>query len=687
MRRIIVALLLAAVAGCGGLKPPTVPAPTLRMGTAAEKRAAFAQAYEWFRHGDNARALPEFTALVDAYPELADYHLYFAGVIESRLQHEPDAQAAFSRLLRDYPQSVKAPAAGLELGKSLLRTEHSDQARAWLQNALSAADASIEQGARLALAEVDERNGAIAAASTGFIAVRRAVPGTAVAHEAKQHLEALRAQHAELEPTGSEALEEARLLLAEHDYAAAKAMAERLSMRAAAEGIDPAALLRILADALQGLGQTERALATLRTIVEHYPATSEAPEALFRVASLQWNRDQDAAALSTFEEFQRRYPQHARAADAVYAIGRIHQQAGRGSDAIRTFADLAHRYPSNKIAAEAQWRIGWIHYLDGDWTAATAGFAALAHRAEGRDRDAALYWQGRALERAGRSAAARQLYTTLSEHDPNSYYAMWAQRRLGETRGTDSAAPPTAPAAAEIGTAPINEPFHLARWDELKAAGVYTLARAELAAIERMHRDDPATARFLLRAYQTVDGYAAALRLLRRLGDGADLSSAERDRLAYPLAFWTQVRSEATTQGVDPLLVEAVMRQESMFDPEARSSADARGLLQLLPSTAKRVATSGDQVIDPNDLTQPELNVQLGVRYLRSLLDRFHSDMLKAVAAYNGGETAVEKWERQFATADADEFVENITYRETRDYVKRVVGNYRTYQQMYATPR
>ena len=209
------------------------------------------------------------------------------------------------------------------------------------------------------------------------------------------------------------------------------------------------------------------------------------------------------------------------------------------------------------------------------------------------------------------------------------------------------------------------------------------LARKELAATERAYDSDVAVQQYLVRAYQTVDGYAAAQRLARRLGSQADLSPAEEQQLRYPLAFWDTVRRAAEAQGVDPLLVIGLIRQESMFDPTARSSADARGLMQLLPSTAERVAAAGNQPSDHTDLNDPEINIELGTRYLRTLLTRFGADPLKAIAAYNGGENAVAKWQRQFAALADDEFVESITYRETRDYVKRVVANYRTYQQVY----
>ncbi len=126
------------------------------------------------------------------------------------------------------------------------------------------------------------------------------------------------------------------------------------------------------------------------------------------------------------------------------------------------------------------------------------------------------------------------------------------------------------------------------------------------------------------------------------------------------------------------------MRQESLFDPLARSVADARGLLQLLPATARRVANERADAAAV-DLNDPEQNVSLGVRHLADLDAHFQGDMVKALAAYNGGAAAVERWQQRFAGRDADEFVESITYRETRDYVKRVLDNYARYRRLYSS--
>jgi soluble lytic murein transglycosylase len=683
MRRLVVVLGLLVIIGCGGPRAIRYPGgpTTLPVATRADKRAAFARGYTAFQNGDRDLALAIFSVLATTYPELADYHLYYIGVLQERRRDPAAAETAFRRLLFEYGPSVKAVPAALELGTLLVHADRIGEARPFLQRALAAPDTGSVQRARLALAEADERSGDIAAAYDGFMSLRRDAPRSAVDRTAKEHVLALRARHPALLPAGAARLEEARLLLAEHDYAAAQSAAAEILDRL--EGVDPADAVRVQADALYGEGKVEAALSALWRITDRYPDSPAAPEAWFRMATILWNRDRDAVALQAYEQLRRLYPYGPHTAEALYASGRIHEKAGDADAAMQIYGELVRRFPGTRLSAEAAWRIGWIHYLAHDWSAADATFARLAERTT--ERDAAAYWQARALGHAGRSATAQAVYRTILQRDPNGYYAMWAQRRLRGDLDSPLLTPTSvvAPEPPQPGQAPFTDPFHLPRWEELRATGVVTLAHGELAAIEREHPDDGAVLQYLFRAYRTIDAYAASVRLLRRAGSVVALPESERRRFAYPLAFWGTVERESQSAVVAPLLVEAVMRQESLFDPQARSPADARGLMQLLPGTAARVATANGMHVDVAELTEPDINIALGVRYLRDLLGRFSGDPLKAVAAYNGGETAVERWQRRFGDLQPDEFVESITYRETRDYVKRVMANYRQYVQLY----
>jgi soluble lytic murein transglycosylase len=289
------------------------------------------------------------------------------------------------------------------------------------------------------------------------------------------------------------------------------------------------------------------------------------------------------------------------------------------------------------------------------------------------------------LEAARDARGARHIYTEILEREPTSYYGVLARRRLDGQGSTTlrfgSIAPAEAP-AIDLPPPPFADDFHLPRWLELHAAGVADLARLELAAIERDHGQDPAVRRYLVDASRSVGDHHRVIRLVRS-GAAPDLAARDRLRLTHPLAFWTALRQAADEQAVDPFLVVSIMRQESLFDPFARSKADARGLLQLLPATAAQVAPALSPAADPGELYDPETNLRLGTRYLRTLLDRFNGDVARAVAAYNAGEPAAERWSAAAAGEDPDVFVEAITYRETRDYVKRIVGNYAEYERLY----
>jgi len=668
------------VAGCATTVPSEPPRPQARHVDSAE---VFARAVDDYQQGRLQEALPAFETLQQQYPALADYHLYYAGLISERLGDRSRAQSSFESLLRDYPRSVKASATRLELGQLLLHDGQLDEARAVLQPLADGDDAATANAARIALAEVDEESGAVETAYAAYVSVRRAAPASRSARIAKEHVATLRLTRPELVPTGAQRVDELHLLLAERDFTAAGNLAR--TMLADPQGGDAPDVWRAYADALAGQGQTEEAVVTLQQLATRYPDSPAAPEALFRAASLLWNRDHDAEALTLFERFLHRYPNDGRAADALYAIGRIHRAAGQRSEALRSFADLVERYPSSKIANEARWQIGWAYYTAGDWRAAAAAFARLAEVTTGETAAGARYWQARALDHAGDSQAASTRYAEIVEMNPDGYYAMCVELRIDEATSAGRG-PPTAadtgtaldPGEVDPGPFPGSDTFHSSRAEELRRAHLYSLSRAELAAIERDYGGDPEVTYYLLRAYPGVNGYANAIRLAQKAP--ANLPASERQRVMYPLAFWADVQREGGTVDVDPLLVEALMRQESRFDPLARSPANALGLMQLLPSTAARAAGS---TLDDEVLFEPQTNIQLGVRHLRSVLDRYGGDPIKALAAYNGGEAAVEKWQRQFADLDSDEFVESITYRETRDYVKKVMGNYRVYQRVY----
>ena len=150
--------------------------------------------------------------------------------------------------------------------------------------------------------------------------------------------------------------------------------------------------------------------------------------------------------------------------------------------------------------------------------------------------------------------------------------------------------------------------------------------------------------------------------------------------LLYPSAYWTLVKQEANAKGIDPYLVMGLIRQESAFDPEALSRANARGLMQILPGTA-RTRKSG-RGSGAKRLYEPKFNVKIGTEYLQQLLETNHGVFEEAMAAYHAGQERVSKWKSEHTFSDPEEFMESIPIPATRIYVEKVVRDAAIYRKM-----
>ena len=153
----------------------------------------------------------------------------------------------------------------------------------------------------------------------------------------------------------------------------------------------------------------------------------------------------------------------------------------------------------------------------------------------------------------------------------------------------------------------------------------------------------------------------------------------------FPKAYWSDLKRFSDQNSLDPYLVASLIRQESEFNPNAISHANAVGLMQLLPSTGKHVAKELKlRHFNPSELYTPTVNLQLGTRYFKTMVDKFGS-FEYALAAYNAGSDRVEDWLSQGKYRDVPEFVESIPFTETREYVQAIVRNSHVYRQLYGT--
>jgi soluble lytic murein transglycosylase-like protein len=360
-------------------------------------------------------------------------------------------------------------------------------------------------------------------------------------------------------------------------------------------------------------------------------------------------------------------------------------RAGEGAPSVRTL-EAYRRY---RLAAgagadpAALLREGWAAYDLGRTAEADAGFArALAHPdAPNGVRVTAMYWRARIAERAGRAAEARASYATIADTFGNHYYGVLAARRLGRPLPT---APVNVPGSPDPAVVPASEPWLAAArafvsvglWDE--AAPCYR------AAFRAAGASGPAVALEAARHAREAAALSDAIGLAQDAAQDRDRTPAEhlpRElwRLLYPATFAEPLTRAARAAGLDPNLVAAVALQESAFNPLAVSAVGARGLLQIMPAIGAELSrAAGRPRFDPSDLFDPETNAKLGSKHLSDYRRRFGS-VPRALAAYNGGPSRVERWSVAAGSDDDERFVERIPIAETRLYVKRVIAGARMY--------
>jgi soluble lytic murein transglycosylase len=276
-------------------------------------------------------------------------------------------------------------------------------------------------------------------------------------------------------------------------------------------------------------------------------------------------------------------------------------------------------------------------------------------------------------------ADLRDAYRAIIATFPGSFYALLSSERLRE--GGDVPPPPFTDAPRTLKIPPPKElklAIALARSGLLRDAGEEvshaTLAVGSAdAALKFGH------------ALQGIGEFGPAYSLAARLLWGAayTLKQPEAIALLYPRAYAESVEKFSAENGLDPYLAWAIMRQESAFRPEVASIADARGLMQLIPPTARSIAKEIKiEAPSPDELYAPEANISLGTWYLSALLERFGHPSLCA-AAYNAGAAPVLKWASTRQELPLDEWVEEIPWKETRGYVKNVTANYFVYRTLY----
>jgi soluble lytic murein transglycosylase len=369
----------------------------------------------------------------------------------------------------------------------------------------------------------------------------------------------------------------------------------------------------------------------------------------------------------------------AAASSALFLFGDLATDEREDALARATFLDLARRYPTSSWAAEARFRAAIIAFVADSARSAAAELDDLRARYPHDEVTAALYWAGRAWERAGDQERARTRWREATARDPLSYYGVLSASRLGDgggavrrfmsLRDTVPAEPaldsPMARAEALERLDMREEAEHEYRWAE-RAAGA---SRARVVATAAAFAEHGMGAR--------------AIALARKVASDGPARDVALYRLLYPLAYHDALVAEAERHRLDASLIAALIRQESQFNPAATSHAGARGLMQVMPDVAQQVAAASDFPYWATALLyQPDVSIQLGTAHLADLMREYDREE-HVLAAYNAGRARVARWLSKHGAADAEVFVERIPFKETRDYVRIVLRNRVIYRTLY----
>jgi soluble lytic murein transglycosylase len=382
------------------------------------------------------------------------------------------------------------------------------------------------------------------------------------------------------------------------------------------------------------------------------------------------------AGRSTLRAITTAYPRDTSAASALLLLADLATDDNRDKDARQTLTALLKRFPTGRHATNARFRAGMIAYIQGDRKAAAAEFDSLIARdSNSTEALAAAYWAGRSYAALGDKSRGNARWRSIISKEPLSYYAVLAAKRLDTTLVASDRSPSNYGKVPAVDTA-------MNRIVELRDVGMDVEAGFENDRLFRDALSNPtrmvATAHALAGSDQASRSIALGRRAIDEIG-----RSPENYRLYFPVLERETLIASSKENGLDPVLVAALIRQESNFNPLATSPAGARGLMQLMPAVGKTVAESkGIGPWDPQLLYEPATNIKLGTAHLSGLA-RKYPEVVKVLAAYNAGESRVEKWSSKTGAGDPEVFTERIPFVETRDYVRTILRNRAYYQALY----
>ena len=419
-------------------------------------------------------------------------------------------------------------------------------------------------------------------------------------------------------------------------------------------------------------------------------------ERLYALSQAYRSAKKEAEMFLALNTLAQNYPVSRWTEEGLMAAGNYHWVELDRTKAIINYQRVLDSFPSGKYAFNCEWRIAWVAYLNRQPDADDRlGTFLLKYPVSSNSVDA-LYWLGRNAERGGNAMRARSYYTKASERFPQTYFGNAAAARLAKLGpGEENPAEFLEKIPPPPSLRPFDEPIPVAAADRWARAQALRAIAFDSSAEQELKNAYFATSspRFLLEAAQAAfdqGHYGAGMAYGRIIVPNFDSRKISEVPVAawkalFPLPYEAALRREAAKNDFDPMFAAGLIRQESTFQADAVSHANAIGLMQVLPKTGKLLAKQLKVRYTKDKLFEPDYNIELGMLYIASLV-RQTGALEYAAAAYNAGEDRIAAWKAERNYDEIPELVESIPFTETREYVQVVLRNTEVYRMIYGQP-
>jgi soluble lytic murein transglycosylase len=657
--------------------------------------AWLAVGYAHFIDRDYAKAIDPLSRAKPHAGDIGDYVAYYLAASYLQSGRTPEAVAALNAFDENFPQSLMLRDAHVLYASALLSDNRPKDAIALLEKDREPIRSDLE----LVLGRAYAAAGDPAKAVSLLRHLYYSLPISPEAASAQTELQKLASTPGISPPAFADQRTRADLLArAKRFPEAADAYRDLLRDPSAT---DKPSIQLALAESLHHSGHDRDAKQLLDSVQITSPDI--AAEKLYDIGEMQRAANQDDAFLQTVADIRQAAPTSTWLQQALLYAGNIYLLRHDYDNAIAAYREIEQRFPNGPRSPYSHWKAAWLTFRQGRNADAKILFEQqIALYPDSNEVVAALYWRARLAEEDGDSVMARAFYQKIIDRFRNYYYGPSARERAAKLKAATD--PPNIDPAhyaildrvPPLNAAPITEEtapednLRVQKAGLLENGGLLDFAVRELKAAAEEEKGSWLPAE-TARMYIDVGRYDIAVETLKRAVPSyfaVDLNSLPRSywEALFPKPYWTDLKKFSSDNALDPYMVASLIRQESEFNPNAVSNKNALGLMQLLPRVGKGVAKQEKlKHFSTQQLFTPAINLQLGTRYFRSMVDQF-GGFEYALAAYNAGDDRVKDWQAAGKYRDIQEFVESIPFTETREYVQAIMRNANVYRQLYGAP-